>query len=337
MRSVPTIVAQSSRARPRLRIPWRALRVVCSGAALLWIVRTTPLNAISAILHRADWRWLISGFALNLLARVAAAERTLVISRALGLRVSRRQTLQTLFISNYYALLSPGPVLSGVVSVYRYKSQGATLTGSISTLLGSRAVEAAIFIVIGATCVLIDSRISLTAVRVPLSLALVAGILFGIALTGWSLLHRRQAGLRVAGIPDKPGGGGRFSQILAVWHVLLRHGPLMAFRAAVPAAVQAILAGAAVSLLAKALDIDLSLVTAIRICAAVYAVVLLPISLAGLGVRDLTLIKSFALLGLAPQLAVALSVLLFADPLLNAMIGGVWQMTSIVGGPRKHA
>jgi uncharacterized membrane protein YbhN (UPF0104 family) len=337
MRSVPTIVVQSSRARSRLRIPWRALRVVCSGGALLWIVRATPLSAIAATLHRADWLWLTLGFALNLLARVAAAERTFVISRALGLGASRRQTLQTLFISNYYALLSPGPVLSGVVSVYRYKSQGATLTGSISTLLGSRAVEAAVFIVIGAACVLIDSRISLTAVRIPLSLALVAGILFGIGLTGWSLLHRRQAGLLVAGIAVKPSGGGRFSQTLAVWHELLRHGPLMACTAAVPAAAQAVLSGAAVSLLAKALDIDLSLVTSIWICAAVYAVVLLPISIAGLGVRDLTLIKSFALLGLAPQLAVALSVLLLADPLLNAMIGGVWQMTSIMGGPRKHA
>jgi len=111
----------------------------------------------------------------------------------------------------------------------------------------------------------------------------------------------------------------------------------MAWAAAVPAAAQVIFSGAAVSLLARALGVDLSLVTAIWICAAVYAVVLLPISFAGLGVRDMTLIKSFALLGLAPQLAVALSVLMFADPLLNALIGGILQMTTTQGEARTHA
>ncbi len=320
-----------------LRIPWRTLRIVCSAGALLWILRATPLHSISAALRRADWPYLLLGVAATLLARVASAERTLVISRALGLGVSRRQTLETLFISNYYALLSPGPILSGVVSVYRYRSQGASITGSLSALLGSRAIEAAVFIALGAASVLMDGKIPFTAVRIPLSLALTALILVGIGLTGWSLLHRRRHGLLVAAPEAKPGNHGRFSKLLSVWHELLRHGPLMAWEAAMPAAAQVIFSGAAVLLLARALGIDLNLLTAIWICAAVYAVVLLPISFAGLGVRDMTLIKSFALLGLGAPLAVALSVLLFADPLLNALIGGLWQTTSTLGGARKSA
>jgi uncharacterized membrane protein YbhN (UPF0104 family) len=317
------------------RILWRALRIVCSGAALLWIFSVTPLNNIVATLHQADWVWLLPGVALNLLARVAAAERTLVVSRSLGLGVSRRQTLETLFISNYYALLSPGPILSGVVSVYRYRSQGASIAASLSTLLGSRGIEAATFIALGTACVLMDRRIDSGAVRIPLSMALTALILAGIGLAGWWLLHRRRG---VA--PDhaaEPGSSGTMHRLRAVWRELMKHGPRLACEAAVPAAAQVMLSGAAVMLLARGLGAELSLVSAIWICAAVYAVVLLPISFAGLGVRDLTLIKSFALLGLAPQLAVALSVLLFADPLLNALIGGLWQMTSIGGGARKQA
>jgi hypothetical protein len=330
-----TLATDPVRARLAARVPWRALRLLCSAGALYWIVRITPLTAIAAALHRAEWLWLLLGAALNLLARVAAAERTLVISRALGLGVSRRQTLETLFVSNYYALLSPGPLLSGVVSVYRYRSQGASLTGSVSTLLGSRAIEAAVFIALGAACVLIDSRISLSAVRMPLCLALAAVMLVGIGIAVWALLHRRQANVRCADRTVASGSGGHLHRLLAVWHELLRHGPRMAWEAAIPAAAQVILSGAAVSLLARALGVDLNLITATWICAAVYAVVLLPISFAGLGVRDMTLIKSFALLGLAPQLAVALSVLLLADPLINALIGGIWQMTSNLGAARN--
>jgi uncharacterized membrane protein YbhN (UPF0104 family) len=319
------------------RIPWRALRLACSGAALLWIFSVTPLKTIAATLHGADWAWLLPGVALNLLARVAAAERTLVISRSLGLGVSRRQTLETLFISNYYALLSPGPILSGVVSVYRYRSQGASITASLSTLLGSRGIEAVAFIALGAICVLIDGNIAAGAVRIPLSMALTSLTAVAIGLTAWWLLHRRRVIVLVADRATEPRNGSRFDTLRVVWHELMKHGPRMACEAAVPAAAQVMLTGAALLLLARALGVDLSLATAIWIGAAVYAVVLLPISFAGLGVRDMTLIKSFALLGLAPQLAVALSVLLFADPLLNALIGGLWQMTSIMGGVRKQA
>lgn len=337
MRSTPPVEIDAVPAPRRSRLPGSVLRFACSAAALLWIVHGTPLNTIAVALHRADWRWLLLGMVLNILVRVAAAERTLVISRALGLGVTRRQTLETLFISNYYALLSPGPLLSGVVSVYRYKSQGASITASVATLLGSRAIEAGVFVVLGAACVLMDSRIPLAAIRIPLSIALAAVIVIGIGLIGWSLLHRRCTGLQTSGRMPEPRSDSWFSKLLVVWHELTGRGPRIVWEAAVPAAAQVILSGAAVSLLARALDIDLGLDTAIWISAAVYAVVLLPISFAGLGVRDITLIKSFGLLGLAPPLAVALSVLLFADPLLNALIGGLWQMTSIWGAAREPA
>jgi uncharacterized membrane protein YbhN (UPF0104 family) len=103
---------------------------LCSAAALFWVLRSTPLHSIVSALHPAIWTYLLAGMSLNLLTRFAAAERTLAISRALGLVISRWQTIETLFISNFYALLSPGPVLSGVVSVYRYKSYGASVRRS---------------------------------------------------------------------------------------------------------------------------------------------------------------------------------------------------------------
>ena len=102
----------------------------------------------------------------------------------------------------------------------------------------------------------------------------------------------------------------------------------MALQAALPASAQVILSGAAVSMLAQSLGFDLALVTSIWVSAAVYAAVLLPISVAGLGVREVTLLKSLALLSVPPNLAVALSVLMFADPVLNALIGGVVQFVS---------
>ena len=324
LRPSPTPPAPAVRTSWRARIPWPALRALCSGAALLWILHATPFQSIAATLRDAQPGWLLLGVVFGLLTRLAAAERTLMISRALGLGVSRLQTIETLFISNYYALLSPGPVLSGVVSVYRYRGYGATITGSLSTLLASRAIEAAAFVAVGAACVLGDPHVPLGAVRMPLMLAGAATVLTGGALFAWLLLHRRTRHAPAA--PTSPvAAEGLWGKLRAVQHDLLHQGPGFALQAAIPALVQVLLTGAALGFLARALSVDLSWVTAIWMAAAVYAVVLLPISVAGIGVRDLTLIRSLSLLGVGAPPAVALSVLLLADPLLNAVIGGVWQ------------
>jgi uncharacterized membrane protein YbhN (UPF0104 family) len=323
--------------RSRTRWPLTAARAIFSCAALLWVLHATPLHTIVATLRTADLLLLIIGMALNLLTRLAAAERTQVISRALGLFVSRWQTIEALFISNFYALLSPGPVLSGVVTVYRYRRYGASITGSVGSLLASRAVECATFIALGTACVLIDTRVSLISVQYPLALALAALLPIFVGISCWWLIHRRWT-RRVAQDNPSPGAGsGVLTKVRAVWREIMSRGPSMVWHAAVPATMQVLLSGAAVSVLARSLGIELSLLTATWISAAVYAVVLLPISVAGLGVREVTLVKALGLLGVAPRLAVALSVLLFLDPLVNALIGGLLQLRSAVGGAQKQA
>lgn len=312
----------------RARWPWTVARVIFSCLLLAWALHAAPLGTIVSGLRRADPWLLIAGMLLGLLTRFAAAERTQVISRALGLLVTRRQTVETLFISNFYALLSPGPVLSGVVTVYRYKNYGASVTGSVGSLLASRAIECAAFVVLGTACVLIDPRVALNRVEYPLQLAVVAIAAIVMAICAWWLLHQRHRrnGAPVALSPNAV--SGVVDKFRAVWHDVVSRGPRMALQAAIPATVQVILAGAAVAVLARSLNIEMSLVTAIWVSAAVYAVVLLPISIAGLGIREVTLIKSLGLLGVSAQSAVALSVLLFADPVVNAMIGGVLQFRS---------
>jgi uncharacterized membrane protein YbhN (UPF0104 family) len=321
----------------RARWPWTAARVTCSCAALLWVLHATPLRTIVTTLREADLSWLIIGLTLNLFTRLASAERTQVTSRALGLVVSRWQTIETLFISNFYALLSPGPVLSGVVTVYRYKSYGASIPGSVGLVLASRAIECATFIALGTGCLLMDSRVSLAAVQYPLALAMAALLATGVGIACWWFIHRRWT-RRVTQNPTLPmAGSGYLAQLRAVWHEIMSRGPRMAWQAAIPATAQVILSGAALAVLARSLGIELSLLTAIWLSAAVYAVVLLPISVAGLGVREVTLLNALGLLGVTPRLAVALSVLLFADPLINALIGGLLQLRSAVNGAQPQA
>jgi uncharacterized membrane protein YbhN (UPF0104 family) len=277
----------------------------------------------------------VAGLLLNFLARLAAAERTLAISRGFGLWISRWQTIETLFISNFYALLSPGPLLSGIVTVYRYRGFGASIGGSVGSLLASRVVEAVVFVAIGTICVLADARVALANLRYPMTLAAVGLAAAAVGLFVWWWLHRRTADrFSVRAPQDTP--TGTLAGLRAVRDEIMLRGPGMAIQAAVPACAQVLLSGAATAVLARSIGVDLPLLTATWITAAVYAVVLLPISVAGVGVREVTLTRSLGLLGLNPSLAVALSILLFADPIINALIGGTLQLRAAFTGVQRQ-
>jgi uncharacterized membrane protein YbhN (UPF0104 family) len=267
---------------------------------------------------------------MNVATRVAAAERTLLMNQGLGLAVSRWQTLETLFISNFYALLSPGPWLSGAVSVYRYKSFGTSVTGGVSSLLASRGVEFVAMIAWGFVCALLDPHVSPASLRLPLRLGALCLLAAVCGIAVWLIVHRtfKASGFERNGVALLR--HRVFAKVAEVRTQILAQGPGVALKASIPASIQVLLSGAALMVLARSLQIDISLTSGIWISAAVYAVVLLPISIAGLGVREITMVKSFALLGYAPRAAIAVSVLLFLDQLLSALIGGLLQITSVI-------
>jgi glycosyltransferase 2 family protein len=314
----------------RRRWAWTIVRALASSAALAWVLHVTPLKTVAQALQASNLPLLVLGVLMNVATRVAAAERTLVMNRGLGLAVSRWQTLETLFISNFYALLSPGPWLSGVVSVYRYKSFGTSVAGGVSSLLASRGVEFVVIAVWGLVCALLDPNVSAASIHYPLRVGALCLLLGTCGIGVWLVVHSR---FKAAGFERNGVALLRhrvFAKVAEVWTQILAQGIPVALKASIPASVQVLLSGGALKVLAASLQVDISWVSGIWMSAAVYAAVLLPISIAGLGVREITLVKSFGLLGFAPRTAVAVSVLLFLDQLVSALIGGLLQIGSVI-------
>ena len=85
---------------------------------------------------------------------------------------------------------------------------------------------------------------------------------------------------------------------------------------------------------AAAADIDVPMGTLAWLCALVYVLGRLPISLANLGVREVTLIGALQLYGVAQPSALLMSMILFSTVLFMAIIGAAVQLYWIgSGGP----
>jgi len=292
-------------ASERLRAAMKYTRIVLSVGALGWIFAKIPFHEVLSILRTATPWLVVCGVSLNVITRFAAAERTQLINRALHLGISRGQVIATLFVSNFYSLLSPGPWLSGAVTVYRYNHLGASFAGSVSSLLLSRIVEAATFLYWGLLLALADDALRPVLPRFVAPLLVGGAALVFIGALVWSRDVRRR---RLAAA---------------------------AMVAVIPATVQLLLSSVALLCLAQAVGATLSWVSAAWISVLVYVVVLLPVSVAGLGVRDVSLISAFALLGWPASAAVAVSMLLLLDLLVAGAIGGVLQAVTTLSRAKQ--
>jgi glycosyltransferase 2 family protein len=82
---------------------------------------------------------------------------------------------------------------------------------------------------------------------------------------------------------------------------------------------------------ARAMNLELPLVTLVWVQAAILLLRLLPITFANLGVREGLLVFVLALYGVAPGEAIALGLLLFSRYLAIAAIGAVYQCFLLFG------
>lgn len=304
-----------------------ALRLAGTVCLLLVLFLFVPINQVVAAIRQSSVPFLAFGFVFGVLARFAAAERTFAISKAVGLPLSRAQTIEALFISNFWSLLLPGVSAGTVATVYRYRTYGCSLVESIGVLGASRIVELIVFSVIAATCFIAELLSGSGAIAAPvLSPWLVAaiGALLAVGVF-WMDRYVRQRTL--AAKADRTPLGKTAERISRLFAAFARMTPRAYAKTTTMAVVQCVLEAASLAVFAEALTAHIGLADALWINGIVYLAMLLPVSIAGLGARDISLITTTAPLGVSTTEALAVSMLMFALILLNAVVGGLIQLS----------
>ena len=310
------------------------LRLVLGGAALYLLFKFARFGEVVATLATASAAGIALGMLLNLATRSAAAARTYTLSRVAGLPVTYMHTLQSLFVANFWGLALPGVSAGSVATVYRYRGHGAGIVQSVAVLCASRLIELASFCAL-ALVGLATAATARDGSR-PWAATLLLGIIAGIAVL---LLLLRYLPRLAVGNDDKASVNWlhRARAIVDEASSLLRNLPRRSLlQAAGWALLQGVLDALTVVVLAGALSVPIDLLQALWINALSYLAILLPVSAAGLGMREAAVLAAVVPLGVSPADALSLALLMLAATLLNALIGAILHFaapTARAGSP----
>jgi len=309
-------VAEQSRAR---RILVNVLRVAVSVAMLAVAVRMIDFNdrdgrpGLLTILKGVNVAWL-PPLVLSLLVSIAALSwRWWTLLRANGFEVGFRRIFTLLYIGAFFNQILPGAVGGDLVRMYFASRDEERKAAAAATVALDRLIGLGTMILVASIAVI--PLANNPGLRVPTITVL---SLAGAMLLG-SLVYFSPVGRGLRGIlPFQR----QVREIDGVLHSI-KHGP----RTLVLAFVQSVIAQFAAMLvaygLALALGIRVGVLPFLLFEVLIFILTAVPISVGGWGVQEVAYAKLFALVGVPPNEAIALSVIFKLSSLVISLPGGL--------------
>jgi uncharacterized membrane protein YbhN (UPF0104 family) len=333
-------------AQPPRRRLLLGLRLVVAFGGLAVLFRFVPLDVLAETLAGMHVIWLGVALLMQYGMRAVATLRMKVIADHQGLRLSHFTHWRILLITQFYSMVLPGPVVGGGATWMKYVEHGADHPAAAACIVLNRAVGLVMLVVVGAMAWFADAGQT-----APMLLAtLLLAALFALALFDVRALplggapgdgvNRAGGVLRPAADPRHAAGPGAAAESRAGSRSLAAHiatellrrlklfvdiprrGKLIVVTSSV---AYEVVAAATMLCFAMAVGLALPLLTVLWMRAALQLLLLLPFTIAGLGLREAGLIGLCALVGVPAAVAVAWSLTILLGQIVVAASGGVLE------------
>lgn len=283
---------------------------VSSLGLLLWFV---PLAEVVGALASSSAPWLLAGIALQFAVRAAATFRMRVVAANQGVALNHRQLYTILLATQFYAMFLPG-ALAGGATWAKYVQRGAGKAAAAAIVLINRAVIVAVVVGVGVCAWVIDRP----AIEPGLAGVVVAGV---VAATVLLILLPPVPVPAMQRAASGAGSGGQllnFGKRFLLFLGLSRAEKLTVIASGI---VESLLGAAVFYSFAVAVGAEVGPLAVLWVRAGLTVALLLPITVAGLGVREAGLVALGALLGISPALAVAWSFSILMGTVVVAAVG----------------
>ena len=296
-----------------------ALRYVFAIAACVIIATTIDVSSAVRAIADADAAPVILGIAIGFVAILVNSWKWWLLARARGLGVPLADMYQLNLIANLYGLILPGQIAGEAIKVarlIRHRNQRVDLVASVAVDRFTSLLGYALLALIGALW-LPNAR----------DVAPWAAAIAAVLMAGAAVLVTRDPDTGFQSAPHDATQRTTLARVRMLAASL--RSSLAAYRnhrGAVMAALALsclfqLIVTISVALFARALGIDIAFTTLVCVFVVVSIVQLLPVSIAGIGARDGTMVFLLGAYGVPAELVIALSTLVLAMYLTTAAAG----------------
>ena len=305
-------------ARHRTMFSW--LRIGISAILLVALFLYVDLTEIWGLLREANWEFVGFLFALLLGLRFYSAYRWFVLLHGKNSRITFKMVLHLTFISVFLGSFMPGgPEL---IRIYLLSKMTSDLALTFSSLLVERTLALVALFVL----VLFGLLIAPPGLPVILGYGAWLGLLL-LAIGSLTVMNPRsrividkQLSSRLMAPIRK-----RLAKLYSQLDSYADQIPLMLWAMVLAFGMQLLRIGCTI-VGALALGIQLPIITYLVVVPLIFLVALMPISVGGLGVRETAFVTLFGLVGVSPEAAFTLSLLLYVISMVTTIPGAYLYM-----------
>lgn len=316
----------------------RALRIIGSAALIVGIFWFIPFSDVVAALREVNIALALLGMALMLLsAYLEAIALWLPLSRV-GIKTTSWTVFEVKMITRFYGQFLPSELLASFVKLHRLAGPTKQWPEVVAGLAYTRLVNMLVLALLGLVFWAIEMPTG-PGRWVGVLLVGMAATLIGIHLTVVSPTVNRLAQQVFAMRLFNPIRGAFMNKFAKVAQTMVDSYRLFGSTLTAVtslAVVRHVIGIVGFGVTALSLDIHLSYLTIGWIRVVLHAIMMVPISLAGIGVREGSLLLLLQEYSVPPNEAVALAFLLFALTLIANALGGLFELKNLLG-PRRNS
>lgn len=313
---------------PKVRI---ALQLTFTIVVLVLLFNSINISDLSRFLSSIKILPLIFSLLVTFLMRFLWAYQISITQAPMDMHFSTYEIFRIQMIATFYSLVLPGDLLAGGVSWYKLSRPERKYIEAGALLVFFRLVQISCLILLGLIVALMDPQITSPEFRT----LIIVGILSIIIM--WILFFSNQVMRILDFIVSKVNSDSSFltnlyENVERILDTILKFRTLginrLIFVFCVSLTAQ-FLGLVYFFLLARSVDIDLPFYVIGWISTFVTVIQMIPISIAGLGIRE----ASYAVLlrdyGISPEQAISFSITIFVVFVIVGLIGGLFELSDI--------
>jgi len=313
-------------------------------ALLVWVFNQIDLGQFGQAVKTARWQFLVAVWLLTAAISFINSIKMQLILKKQGCNVGLNMLFGASAMTLLYGMIIPGIISTGV-KWYILKKNTGKGSNVLSSMVYNQLTIIIVMMVFGLGALMIINPVSLltTKAKNQWLLPVMCGILLVIILSVTLLVLNSRTGGKIINLlkfllgPLPANARQKGNMLIDHIAVFQTVGAWFHIKMAFITIIANIIGGGLLYVLsARAANVTASLALLICLCAAVYILGRVPISVANLGVREVTLAGFLGIYGVEKSSALLMSMILFSAVVFMAIIGAMYQISWTVNS-KKYA